>query len=53
VLVLQADADLKEVAQATNSFDSETFGAVFDTLETVIVYQNAENDVPVNLLFLE
>lgn len=53
VLVLQADEDLKEVAQATNSFDSETFGAVFDTLETVIVYQNAENEVPVNLLFLE
>lgn len=53
VLVLQADKDLKEVAQATNSFDSETFGAVFDTLETVIVYQNTQNNVPVNLLFLE
>lgn len=53
VLVLKADDDLKQVAQATNSFDTEQFASVFNSVEKIIVYQNAQNDLPVNLLFIE
>lgn len=54
VLILQADENLKQVAQATNSFDAESFEKVFDTIEQVVVYQYIQDDnESVNLLFVQ
>lgn len=53
VLLLRADEDLKEVAQATNSFDAEEFATTFESIEEIIVYQNSQNELPINLLFIQ